>query len=96
MALLSHSKSVGHRRSRGGVVSEVRELAAQLRAALASADPGSTAGPVCGDIAEELAATEKACAAARLRYAVRATDCGEHARRGFTDPNAWIARTAGS
>jgi len=77
-------------------VSEVRELATRLRDALAAAEPGACSGTVCADIVEELAATEKACAAARVRFAARAAECGEHHRRGFSHANAWLARQAGT
>ena len=52
--------------------------------------PGVSAGEVCAEIAEDLARTEKACAAARVRYAARAAECGEHRKRGFADrPSGW-------
>ncbi len=74
----------------------VRQLAAQFRDALVSSDPGLSAGEVCAEIAEELARTEKACAAARVRYAARASECGEHRKRGFADASDWMARSTGS
>ncbi len=74
----------------------IRELAAQLRDALANSDPRLSTGELCAEIAEDLGATEKACAAARVRYATRAADCGEHHKRGFASAPDWIARTAGS
>lgn len=74
----------------------IRQLAAQLRDALASSDPVLSAGDLCAEIAEELAATEKVCATARVRYAARAAECGEHRKRGFADVTDWVARTAGS
>jgi hypothetical protein len=77
-------------------VSGVRELAQALRTALASAEPGAYSSTSCADLAEELAVTEKACAAARVRFAARAAERGEHQRRGFRDANAWIARHTGS
>ena len=64
-------------------MSELRELCVQLRGVLGSSDPALSPGDVCADIAEDLAATEKAVAAARLRYAVRAVECGEHRKRGL-------------
>ena len=74
----------------------IRELAVQFRDALVSSDPGVSTGEVCAEIAEELARTEKACAAARVRYAARASECGEHRKRGFADASDWMARSAGS
>src|SRR5207302_1211658 len=38
----------------------------------------------------------KACAAARVRAAARATASGIHRRRGHADGAAWLARTGGS
>ncbi len=74
----------------------IRELAVQFRDALQSSDPGLSAGEACAAIAEELARTEKACAAARVRYAARASECGEHRKRGFADAPDWMARSTGS
>ncbi len=74
----------------------IRELAVQFREALAAADPDTFDGAAAGDLAEELALTEKACAAGRLRYAARAAACGEHRKRGFTDAQDWVSHTAGS
>ena len=74
----------------------IRELAVQFRDALVASDPGVSAGEACAEIAEELARTEKACAAARVRYAARASECGEHRKRGFADASDWMARSAGS
>ena len=67
----------------------VRELATGFDAALVS-------GEVAVAVVEELAATEKACAAARARAAVRAAECRGHERRGFADAADWLARVAGS
>jgi hypothetical protein len=78
------------------LVSGLRASASQLRDLLAAADPELSAGVVCAEIAEELAATEKACAAARVRFAARAAHCGEHRKRGFIDAPSWIAQTIGS
>ena len=77
-------------------MSELRELCAQLRGELSASDPALSAGDVCADIVEDLAATEKAVAAARLRYAVRAVECGEHRKRGHAGPAEWVSRSAGS
>jgi hypothetical protein len=77
-------------------VSEIRELAAQLRAALAGAEPGLHDGTACAEIVEELAVTEKACAAARARFATRAAACGEHYTRRFASAPEWVARISGT
>src|SRR5437588_10897828 len=70
--------------------------AAALRDALVSFEPALHSGTDCAAIVEALAATEKACAAARVHAAARAADCGAHRQRGFLDPEDWLARTAGS
>ena len=74
----------------------IRELAVEFRDALKSSDPGLSAGEACAEVAEELARTEKACAAARVRYAARASECGEHRKRGYADASDWMARSTGS
>jgi hypothetical protein len=74
----------------------IRELAVQFREALVRSNPGVSTGQVCAEIAEELARTEKACAAVRVRYAARASECGEHRKRGYGDPSDWMARSTGS
>lgn len=72
------------------------DLAGALRAALTAFDPALVSGDDAARIAEQLAITEKACAAARARAAVRAAECRSHERRGFRDPADWLARIAGS
>jgi hypothetical protein len=72
------------------------DLAAQFRSTLAAADFDTFDGAAAGELAEELARTEKACAAARVRCSIRAAACGEHRRRGFTDVKEWSSRAAGS
>jgi len=69
--------------------------AASLRAQLANFEPGQLTGADCAHVAEELAATEKACAAARILAAARAIDCRAHEGRGFHDGAAWVARQGG-
>jgi uncharacterized protein DUF222/HNH endonuclease len=78
------------------VVATLLERAGALRSALAEFDPALVAGDDAALIAEELAVTEKACAAARARAAVRAAECRSHERRGFPDAAEWLARAAGS
>ena len=73
----------------------LRDTAACLREALAAFDPDLLSGTDCAHAAEELAATEKACAAARLLAAARAVVCGAHRERGFSDGAAWMARQVG-
>jgi hypothetical protein len=52
-------------------------------------------GADCARVADELATTEKACAAARLLAAARAVETGAHRQQGFADGAAWLARQAG-
>jgi 5-methylcytosine-specific restriction endonuclease McrA len=86
--------------NRGGDVPEAPEAVAAaaraLRGVLAGFDPALTAGGDCARLVEELAATEKACAAARTLAAARAASCGAHRREGFRDPGDWLARQMGS
>ena len=72
------------------------ELAAALRAGAAAFDPALVSGDDAALVAEQLAVTEKACAAGRARAAVRAAECRSHERRGFADAADWLARVAGS
>jgi hypothetical protein len=74
----------------------VSAAASALREALAGFEPGVLSGSESASLAEELARTEKACAAARLLAADRAVRAGAHAERGFSDPASWLARHAGS
>ena len=69
--------------------------AASFRLACAGFQPELLSGADCAALAEELAATEKACAAARLLAAARAVTCGAHRARGFNDGAAWMARQVG-
>ena len=70
--------------------------AAGLRAVLAGFEPGVWSGADCARVAEELAVTEKACAAARLLAAARAVEAGAHKEQGFSDGAAWLAQQSGS
>ena len=67
-----------------------------LRDALIGFDAALCTGEDCAVVVEELAATEKACAAARALAAARAGDCGAHRRKGFADAADWLARTTGT
>ncbi len=66
-----------------------------LRVALEGFDPNVLSGGDCATVVEALARIEKRCAAARTRAALRATNCGAHAVRGFADPVDWLARQSG-
>ena len=72
------------------------ELAQELRAALVDFRPDSWSGEECAALVEVLAITEKVCAAARVRAAARAGECGAHRERGFADVADWMARASGS
>jgi hypothetical protein len=78
------------------VVSRLRELASELRAELTEFEPDRFSGDDCALIAEELAATQKACAAASAAAANRAVECKAHRGRGVTGGVEWVARTTGS
>ncbi|MGH8981095.1 MAG: HNH endonuclease [Acidimicrobiales bacterium] len=68
------------------------EAARALRVALGSFDAGCIGAKDCATLAEELAMTEKACAAARLFCVRRAVAHGLHEG----NPAAWMARQAGT
>ena len=74
----------------------VVSLVRGLRAALVSFQPEVYSGEDCADLVEELAAVEKASAAARVRAAARAGESGAHRERGFADVSDWMARATGS
>ena len=57
--------------------------AAALRAVLAGLEPGTFSPEAAAMIAEELAATENACGAAKVRMAGRAAEGGAHRKRGY-------------
>jgi hypothetical protein len=67
-----------------------------LRQVLRGFEPGLYPGEDCAALVEELATTEKACAAARTRAAVRAAGCGAHKDKGFADGADWLARASGT
>ena len=82
---------------RGGVVHEdLLQLVRGLRAALVDFQPELSSGEDCAVLVEELATTEKVCAAARVRAAARAGSCGVHKERGFAEVSDWLARASGS
>ena len=76
--------------------SSVLVAAKALRDALAGFDPALFAAADCAQLAEELAATEKACAGARLLAAARAVSAGLHREHGFKDGPSWLAHQSGS
>jgi hypothetical protein len=78
------------------VASSLLEAARALRGALGDFEPGLYSGSDCARLAEELAATEKACAAARLLAAARAVETGAHQGRGYGDGASWLAASAGT
>ncbi|MBV8429815.1 MAG: DUF222 domain-containing protein [Solirubrobacterales bacterium] len=71
-------------------------LAKELREELVAFEPELFSGEECAVLAEAIAVTEKACAAAKARAAQRAASCGAHRERGFADPEDWLARMSGS
>ncbi|MGH9105929.1 MAG: hypothetical protein ACRDZX_08855 [Acidimicrobiales bacterium] len=72
------------------------EMAAAFGEALAGFEPERMTAHDCAEVAEALARTEKACAAARARAAARAVRSGEHRRRGFADGRDWLASHSGA
>lgn len=74
----------------------VGEICAELRRALSAFEPGLYPASACARIADELAATEKACGAASLLAARRAVQCGAHKEAGYEDPASWMARLSGT
>ncbi len=69
--------------------------AASFRQMLAGLSPELASGTDSAVFSDDLAATEKACAAARLLFSARAVACGVHKQRGFNDGAAWMARQVG-
>ena len=61
-----------------------------------AADIEGLSGAECARLAEELAVTEKCCAALRLLAAARAVEAGAHNERGFGQGAAWLARHSGT
>ena len=72
------------------------ELMQVLRAVLVGFQPEEFSAEDCAVLVEELAITEKVCAAARVRAAARAGAGGVHKERGFADVSDWMARASGS
>ena len=65
-------------------------------AALADFEPQRYSPDHCVAVVESLARLENACAAARVRAAVRAAESGAHRAKGFTKPADWLATAKGS
>ncbi len=76
-------------------LSSAATAAASFRQALAGLEPELVSGTDSAAFSDDLAATEKACAAARLLFSARAVACGAHKDRGFNDGAAWMARQVG-
>lgn len=72
------------------------EMVRVLRANLVAFQPAMHSGDDCARLVEELATMEKVCAAARVRSAARAGECGAHRERGFADVSDWMARASGT
>ena len=71
-------------------------LAQRFREALAEFDPSLLSPEDCLSAVEKLAATEKACAAIRVRAAARAVEHGAHREQGFSTGVDWLAQRMGS
>ena len=67
-----------------------------LRSVVANFDAGAYSGADCAELVEELSATEKACAGARLLAASRAIECKAHEQKGFGDGADWLATQTGT
>ena len=74
----------------------ISQAAEDFRRLLAGFEPDELTPSGCADVAEALAKTEMACAAARARAAARAARAGEHRRRGFADVQDWLSSRTGS
>lgn len=72
------------------------ERCRSLRSELVRFDPALFSGQDCRALAEELARTEKSCAAARARAAARVAECGSFREGGFDDAADWLSRKTGS
>ena len=72
------------------------DVARDLRSLLAVFDARVLSGSDCLALADELGATEKACAAAGQLAALRAVDCRAHEHKGFRDGADWLARQSGT
>jgi len=78
------------------VPDDLWRLAQRLREALCDVDPSVLSPKECLAAVERLAATEKACAALRVRLAARAVEHGAHRDQGFPTGIDWLAQQMGS
>ncbi len=69
--------------------------ARHLRDALGGFNPALFPGSECTRVVEELARTEKACAAARALAASRVVDVGAYRAQGFASGPEWLAAQTG-
>lgn len=74
----------------------VVEASRALRDGLAALDVETLSGADSAALVAVLATTEKVCAAAKARAAVRAAACGAHRDLGFADAAEWLSRQSGS
>jgi uncharacterized protein DUF222/HNH endonuclease len=72
------------------------EVMEQLRSLLAGFDADVYSGDDCARLVEGFAATEKACAGARMLAATRAVECKSHEKDGFNDAADWLAKQSGT
>jgi Domain of unknown function (DUF222)/HNH endonuclease len=87
---------MGSHRGGDGVADDLWRLAQSLRKALGDFDPSLLPPKECLAAVEKLAATEKACAALRVRLAARAVEHGAHRDQGFSTGVDWLAQQMGS
>jgi hypothetical protein len=71
-------------------------LCKTLRGTLAELEPGVFSQGSAAALAEELALTQNACAAAKARLAAHAARSGMHRERGHADASDWIAAVEGT
>ena len=79
-----------------GTEAEVVRAAQELRSLLSQLSVAELSGEAAASLVAEVATTEKVCAVAQSRLAVRAAACGEHRSQGFADAADWLARQNGS
>jgi hypothetical protein len=76
-------------------VDEVVSIAVALRGALYRVDASALSGAESARMTETLASLEKAVIAKRCEAALRAIDCGEHAKAGSHNAGDWLGRMLG-
>jgi hypothetical protein len=77
-------------------VSDLRELLASLRAALARFDASALTGAECAALLAELTTARKTCEATEAVVAARAAANGAHRRAGYAAAPDWLAALSGS